>query len=254
MLETLLFVLTVNIVGFLVAFRLKTDKLTDISYAASFASIALYVAYAYRLSAVQWTMVALALLWSLRLGSFLLYRVHVVGKDARFDEMRNSFWKFGRFWVLQGVTAWVVMLPVSLLARTEIVTELRAVTFVWLGVSLLGLTLESVADWQKFRFSRNPKNKGKWIAEGVWKYSRHPNYFGEMLMWYGMWGISTAWLSRNDVFVGLISPLTIVILLVAVSGIPILEKSADKRWGKDKAYQDYKRRTSILVPLPLRKK
>lgn len=253
MLETLLFVLALNFVGFLVAFRFKTDKLTDISYALSFAGIAGYGAYTENLSSAQWLVFGLVMLWAARLGSFLLYRVHVVGRDQRFDEMRKSFWLFGRFWILQGLTAWVVMLPASYLFQSGIDTNFHTVTVVGAAVALFGIAYEAMADWQKFQFNQNKKNKGKWIESGLWKNSRHPNYFGEITVWYGVYTACLPWLTDKQAYISIVSPLTIVVLLVAVSGIPILEKSADNRWGKDKKYIEYKKRTSVLVPLPRKK-
>jgi steroid 5-alpha reductase family enzyme len=253
MIETLIFVLTLNIIGFLIAFKFKTDKLTDISYALSFAGIATYGAVTNTMSDAKWIVFGLAMLWAARLGSFLLYRVHVVGRDQRFDEMRKSFWLFGRFWVLQGLTAWVVMLPASFLFQSKGSPDLHTVTILGAAIALFGILFEGMADWQKFKFNQNKKNKGKWIASGIWKYSRHPNYFGEMTVWYGVYTACLPWLTDRQSLISILSPLTIVMLLVGVSGIPILEKSADKRWGKDKKYQEYKRRTSILIPMPLKK-
>ena len=105
----------------------------------------------------------------------------------------------------------------------------------------MGLLIEGVADMQKFNFIQNKKNKGKWINTGLWKYSRHPNYFGEILMWYGVYVASYTWLTDRNSLIATLSPLFITFMLIGVSGIPLLEKSADKRWGKDKKYKDYKR-------------
>jgi steroid 5-alpha reductase family enzyme len=253
MLETLLFVLALNAVGFLIAFKFKTDKLTDISYALSFAGIAVYSAITNEISAAQWMVFSLVILWAVRLGSFLLYRVHVVGRDQRFDVMRNSFWLFGRFWLLQALTAWVVMLPSSYLFLSGRETTFHEITLAGFLIAIFGILFEGTADLQKFRFTQNKKNKGKWIDVGLWKYSRHPNYFGEITVWYGVYVACLPWLTDRQSFISIISPLTIVILLIGVSGIPILEKSADKRWGNDKKYLEYRRRTSVLLPLPLKK-
>ncbi|MCA9328965.1 DUF1295 domain-containing protein [Candidatus Saccharibacteria bacterium] len=249
MLETLAFVLVLNTAGFLVAFQRKTDKLTDISYALSFFGIAVYGAATNKMSLAQWLVFTLVLLWSVRLGSFLLYRVHVNGKDGRFDETRKSFWAFGRFWILQGLTAWVVMLPASYLLQSQKETTLHAVTTLGVSIALFGLAFEALADWQKFQFNQDKKNKDKWIASGLWKYSRHPNYFGEISMWYGVYTACVPWLTNNQAIVSIVSPLTIATLLIGVSGIPILEKSADKRWGQNKKYQQYKRGTNVLIPM-----
>jgi steroid 5-alpha reductase family enzyme len=248
MLETLIFALGLNIVMFLVAFSLKTDKLTDISYAVTFAGIVIFGVLQNKMSVVQWIAFGIVLLWSIRLGSYLLYRIHKIGHDKRFDEMRQSFWKFGRFWVLQGLTAWVVLLPVSFLLQSNSVTEITSVVVVGVVISMFGIIFEGISDVQKFNFIQDKGNKGKWIDIGLWKYSRHPNYFGEILTWVGAYVISYTWLVGAEVYLGLIGPLFISFMLIFVSGIPILEKGADKRWSGDKNYQAYKSRTSILIP------
>ncbi len=248
MLESLAFVLALNAVGFLIAFARKSDKLTDISYALSFSAITIYGISVNEATIVQWVVAVVVLCWAARLGGFLLYRVHYTGRDQRFDEMRNSFFAFGRFWLLQAVTSWLVMIPAILLFFGESRTSLTTLTVVGLGIALFGLIIEGVADWQKFRFSK--RKTGAWIEEGLWRYSRHPNYFGEMCMWIGIYIAVVEWLPDWQPFIALISPLLISALLLFVSGIPILERNADKRWGKQKAYQNYKKRTSVLVPLP----
>lgn len=250
MIETLVFVLVLNIVGLLIAYSFKTDKLTDISYAVSFAGIALYNMLTNDMSRAQWVVFLLVMAWAARLGSFLLYRVSVKGKDGRFDEMRESFFAFGRFWVLQGVTAWVVMLPASFLLQSGRTTQLNTLAIVGASVAAAALLFEAVADWQKFKFSLRKNNKTPWIDEGLWKFSRHPNYFGEIMVWIGVYLASYQWLTDNQVFIALLSPLLIIVVLTAGTGIPILEKSADKKWGNKREYQEYKRRTSILLPLP----
>jgi len=248
MLETLLFALGLNTAMFLVAFYKKTDKLTDISYAVTFAGIAIFGAVQNKMSIAQWVVVGITLLWAVRLGSYLLYRIHVIGRDKRFDEMRKSFWKFGRFWVLQGLTAWIVLLPASILMQSNSVTSLESIVVFGALISVFGIIFEGISDIQKFNFIQNKANKGKWIESGLWKYSRHPNYFGEILTWVGVYIVSYTWLVGNEVYIALIGPLFISFILIFVSGIPILEKGADKRWGADKKYQEYKKRTSVLIP------
>jgi len=110
--------------------------------------------------------------------------------------------------------------------------------------------LESVADLQKFQFMQNKKNKDKWIGSGLWKYSRHPNYFGEILVWFGIYVFVVSGLEGIAQLLSVISPIFIMFLLLFVSGVPLLEKSADARWGRDKKYQQYKNSTSVIIPLP----
>lgn len=248
--------LGINIVGWLIAFRLQTDKLTDASYAFTFVTIVLFaMVRADRLDIEQYVAGAVVMLWAARLGSYLVMRVIKFGKDNRFDEMRKSFWKFGRFWILQGITVPIVLLPVEILFIGDLARQTVMSVFIFgIALSLFGLVFEAVADIQKFKFiTQKPKPKG-WIESGLWKYSRHPNYFGEIVVWYGLFVAATAAVEPlHQVMIASIGPMFIAGLLLFGSGIPILEKSADKKWGNQKKYQQYKRNTSILVPLPPKK-
>ena len=142
------------------------------------------------------------------------------------------------------------MIPYILMVQVS--STIDSLVIAGCAVWLIGFLTEATADFQKFNFSSKPSNKNKWIEQGVWKYSRHPNYFGEILVWVGTYIIASQSLSAGYATLALISPLFITTLLLFVSGIPILEKSADKRWGNDKKYRSYKRATSILIPLPKR--
>lgn len=246
----LLVSLVINLAMFVVAFRLQSDKLTDISYAATFVTIAIWSFVMSEGSLFHVVLLAMLTVWALRLGGFLLYRVIRNGKDSRFDGVRESFFGFGKFWLAQAITVWVVMIPSVFAFYAE--ANWTTLSFIGLAVWVIGFVCESVADFQKQVFSNNPANKNSWIHSGIWKYSRHPNYFGEILVWIGIYLYVVAALTPLQATVGLISPAVIITLLLFVSGIPILEKSADKRWGKIPAYREYKARTSILVPAPPR--
>lgn len=243
--------LVINIVLFLVAYKRQTDRLTDGAYAISFASMTLYALFSQPLVGRRPLIAGLVLLWALRLGGFLVYRIWKSGKDKRFDAWRSNFWLLGRFWVLQGITAWVVLLPTLFALHANTIKPSLLITlgvFIW-GI---GFSLESTADIQKYRFNANPKNAGQWIAEGVWRWSRHPNYFGEIMVWSGIYVATFSSLSGAQRLIGLVSPLFIAGILLFATGIPILEKQADERWGSNPAYREYKRRTSILIPRPPR--
>ena len=248
--------LAINIVGLLIAFRLQTDKLTDASYAITFVTIVLFaLVRADRLEIEHYVASAVVALWAARLGSYLVMRVVKFGKDNRFDEMRKSFRKFGRFWVLQGITVPIVLLPVEMLFVGDWGRQTVVSVFVFgIVLSLFGLLFEAIADIQKFKFiTQKPKPKG-WIETGLWKFSRHPNYFGEIVVWYGLFVATTAVIEPlNQVLIAAVGPLFIAGLLLFGSGIPIFEKRADDKWGKQKKHKEYKKRTSILVPLPPRK-
>lgn len=242
--------LGINIVMFIPAFIFKTDKLTDISYAVTFAVVAL-AAFNRSEQALGHTLLLLAvLLWALRLGSFLLIRINKMGKDSRFDEMRDKFWSFSKFWLLQGVSVFVVLIA-SILYWDVGNPNVTVLSWVGLAVFLVGLLIEATADVQKFRFKfSGKKKKHEWIDEGVWSMSRHPNYLGEMMVWTGLYLFVVPSLSGSNVYAALISPLYIIALLLFVSGVPLLEKYADKKWGKDAAFNKYKKEVPVLIPTP----
>ncbi len=190
--------------------------------------------------------------WAFRLGTFLVRRVHRAGKDGRFDEIKTSFVRFLSTWTLQGL--WVSLtLAAALTAITTTVRKpLGPVAWGGLAVWLIGFGIEAMADLQKNRFRACPENAGRFIQSGLWAWSRHPNYFGEIVLWIGIALIALPVL-RGWQFVTLISPLFVVLLLTRVSGIPMLEKRADETWGNDAAYYAYKQATPILVPRPPRR-
>jgi steroid 5-alpha reductase family enzyme len=239
--------LVVNLVLFLFAYQLRSDKLTDISYAISFFEIDLAgLFYAHKRTAFSYFLFALVTVWAFRIGYFLYLRVMKAGKDRRFDKIRQNFTDFGKFWVGQAITAWILMLPVVLAeykgGKANLLVYIGAI--IW----LLGFITEFVADYQKFKFKQSNDNSNKWISTGLWRYSRHPNYFGEILIWLGIYVFCFSSLSIVLRVICLGSPVLITLLLVYVSGIPILEKSADKKWGDIKEYKAYKTRTSVLIP------
>ncbi len=240
-------VVGLNIALFVPAFRYKTDKLTDISYALSFIILTLFALFR---STLKWEHTLLALMiiwWAVRLGGFLLMRVWKKGKDARFDGMRESAVKFFRFWLLQGITVFIVLIGALefLHISTPRFTIISALGFVMFAA---GIVIEAAADLQKCHFSQDDKNKGKWIQSGLWGKSRHPNYLGEIMVWSGIYAYILPSLNGMQWLIALISPAYIVLLLLFISGIPILEKSADKKWGGKKDYIAYKKRVPLLFP------
>lgn len=246
----LLLSLGINAILFVIAFSMKSDKLTDLSYATSFIAIAAAGFLHSEQSIYHTILLVMIAAWSARLGAFLLYRILRVGKDQRFDDIRENFFKFGKFWLGQAIAAWIIMLPAIL--AFEASAGMSILALVGACVWVIGLTIETQADLQKIMFRSNPSNKDKWIASGLWKYSRHPNYFGEITIWLGVYLYALSVLPFTQALVGITSPLLIACILIFVSGLPPLEKYADEKWGNDKAYQRYKAQTSVLVPLPPR--
>ena len=190
----------------------------------------------------------LVVIWSLRLSGFLYLRIHRTGKDGRFDQLKTSPIRFLVPWTLQGLWVFLTMIVVIVInTQADLGPELGIWDGVGLLIWILGFGIEAVADYQKTVFNSESNNQGKWIESGLWSYSRHPNYLGEILLWTGIafFGISC--------FTGLervawISPIFIYILLTKISGIPILDKRALEKWGDDIEYQKYRDNTPALIP------
>jgi steroid 5-alpha reductase family enzyme len=243
--------LGVNAVFFAVAAIRKTDVVTDLSYSLSFALLALALPDVGAHKLVQLIAALMVLLWALRLGGYLFGRILRIKVDHRFDEMRDKPLVFARFWILQAISVAVIMLPVSYLLGRGSAPDFGPWAIAGIAIWLVGLAIETVSDSQKSAFKGTEINRGRFISSGLWKYSRHPNYFGEMLVWWGLFVYAVPFL-HGWAFATVLGPVFLTLLLLFVSGIPLLEKSAEKRYGDDPDYREYKRRTSILVPLPPR--
>jgi steroid 5-alpha reductase family enzyme len=252
LLFTLAAVLGIQLAAFAGAAIRRTDTLTDITYAATFAllAVALLVGGG-RYELPRLLVCALVLLWALRLGGYLLLRVLRTGRDERFDGIREHPFKFAGFWTLQAVTIWTVLLPVTMLLSHP--GPLQPGWPLWLGAGLwlVGFVVETVADQQKFAFRNDPANRGRWIERGLWRYSRHPNYFGELLCWWGLFVAAVPALDGWE-WLALLGPIFLTVLLLFVSGIPTVRRKQQQRYGHDPAFQDYLKRTSLLIPLPPR--
>ena len=157
--------------------------------------------------------------------------------------------KFLVYWTMQAVWVWVTLLPLLLLNSTDFNPGLRWTDVVGVALWALGLLCESTADWQKFAWKRDPANKGRFIATGLWGLARYPNYFGEMLVWWGAWLTACA-AFRGAEWASVLSPAFVTALLLCVSGVPIQEAQARARWGGEEAYRQYRAATWLLLPLP----
>lgn len=187
------------------------------------------------------------ILWALRLGLFLYARIRRFGGDDRFDEITPDLWRFASVWTVQAL--WVS--ATAMAAWVVISAGGGALEWTgWFGYGLwvLGLGIEIRADIAKWKFKADPANAGRFIRDGLWSISRHPNYLGEILLWIGVFIIAAPAL-RGAQWVAVLSPVFVIILLTRVSGIPLLERKADARWGGDTDYERYKARTPVLVPL-----
>ena len=243
--------LVVNAAFFTIAAIRKTDVVTDLSYSLSFAVLALALPFAGARKPVQLVASLLVLIWALRLGGYLFGRILRIKVDHRFDGIREKPLRFARFWLLQAISVAVIMLPVSYLLGRGGARGFSPWAIAGTAVWLVGLVIEAVSDAQKSAFKAKADGRERFISSGLWRYSRHPNYFGEMLVWWGLFAYAVPFLD-GAAFAVAIGPVFLTLLLLFVSGIPLLERSAEAKYGADPAYREYRRRTSILVPLPPR--
>ncbi len=232
----------VNLLMFVIAYIFQTDKITDISYSVTFIAIAAFGLFQSEHSLVDIIFFALVLIWGVRLGSYLMYRIHKIGKDDRFDHIRVNFVSFLFFWVMQGLTCCIVMIPI-ILSFQSVAKVPSGLFLIGLVISILGLIIELIADQQKFQFKL--KQPDKFMSSGLFKYVQHPNYAGELLFW---WGILLASLSYTNWYVSLIGPLWITFIIVAFSGVRILQRNWKERYGADPDFQLYQKQTSKIIP------
>ncbi len=249
MLEAFFCAIGFNILMFFPAYFFKTDKLTDISYALSFVLISIYLLFKYisTTTIVDLVLYFMISIWALRLGSYLLYRIQKIKRDKRFDKIRSHFWKFLRFWLLQGFAVFIIFIPSIFVFRGQLL-HFKFLSVFGIIIFGFGLIYESVADWQKFKFILKSKSTTNFIHSGLWFYSRHPNYFGEICVWLGIYLYCICYVNGFLAVIGIISPLFLFVLLRYVSGIPLLEKSAQKKLGKNKTYLNYVKSTPLLLP------
>ncbi len=194
----------------------------------------------------------LIVVWALRLGPFLFQRIKRAGEDRRFRRLRESFPMFFMTWTLQGT--WVFITAGCALAAITAQNSVPLGVPFWLGLALwlAGFAVEVVADRQKTAFRADPDNARRFITTGLWGWSRHPNYFGEIVLWLGIAVMAFPALVGWQLLT-LISPLFVVVLLTFISGVPLLERRAQKTWGEDPEYQDYVRNTPMLMLWPPRR-
>jgi steroid 5-alpha reductase family enzyme len=240
-------------IAFIIAYRLKTEKFYDLTGTITYVSLTtLLVLMVPNIDDRAVLLLVLVVVWSTRLGTFLFTRVLGEGKDSRFDEIKVSFGRFLLTWTLQGL--WVTFTAAAAWAAitSTVHKDLGLLAVIGLIVWAVGFFFELLSDAQKSRFKANPENEGKFIQEGLWAWSRHPNYFGEIVIWIGVALIALPAL-KGWALLTLISPIWVIIQLTVISGIPMLEKKADKRWGGQEDYENYKKSTPVLIPKPPKK-
>ncbi|KQQ67245.1 DUF1295 domain-containing protein [Microbacterium sp. Leaf320] len=240
----------IQILAFIPAMILRTERFFDLTGSLTFLAISVaLVLLTPKPDARSWILAAMVILWAARLGSFLAMRVHKAGSDGRFDEIKGSPVRFLQVWVIQG--AWVSITAAAAWIAISTDAGARApigwLTVVGIIVWALGLVIEIVADAQKSAFRADPANKDEFIRTGLWSRSRHPNYFGEIVLWVGVF-LTAAPVLAGWQWVAILSPLFVILLLTRVSGIPLLEARAEKKWGDRADYIEYRENTPSLIP------
>jgi len=246
-----LIIFGIQIAVFLPSFVFKTEHYFDITGGITFISILIFLSYNLIMKDnppffPKLFTLSLIGLWAIRLSSFLFIRVKRAGKDLRFDEIKKNFLRFMIAWILQGLWVFMCLLPViamiSSSQSTNFIFSLIGV-FLW----LTGWLIEVISDIQKTRFNAVATNKGNFINTGLWSISRHPNYFGEFVLWLGITIIAFPSLSGFQ-YLAILTPIFVYLLLKNVSGVNLLEEIANNRWGDDQNYKDYKKNTPVFFP------
>jgi steroid 5-alpha reductase family enzyme len=233
---------------FVPSYLARTERFFDITGSLTFIGLSLVVVFLTpAVDARGWLLAAMVVVWAARLGSFLFLRVSRSGGDDRFDELKTSPLRFVQVWTLQGlwvsVTAAAAWIAITSSQRAPLDVFAVVGGLLWLG----GVIIETVADLQKSRFKADAANAGRFITVGLWSKSRHPNYFGEIVVWLGVAVVAVPTLQGWG-WIALVSPVFVTLLLTKVSGVPLLEAKAEKRWGNQPDYQAYKAQTPVLIP------
>jgi steroid 5-alpha reductase family enzyme len=235
-------------VAFIFAFTKQTEKFFDLTGGLTYITvISLAAISSSELDARTTILWVLVVIWAARLASFLFGRIHKAGKDDRFDEIKPDFFRFLNTWTIQGLWVTFTMAAALIAITTTPRKELDAFALIGLAIWMIGFAIEVIADSQKSKFNADPNHAGKFINIGLWSRSRHPNYFGEITLWIGVLIIAIPVLQGWQ-WVALISPIFVTLLLTRVSGVPLLEKKADKKWGGQPEYEEYKKKTPVLIP------
>ena len=248
LIRSFILIFIIQIIVFIPSFIFKTEHYYDLTGGITFIIVILYAFYE-KFQIIEFIdfrsviLVLFILIWSLRLSLYLFFRVKV-GGDVRFIEIKKNFLRFMRAWIFQGTWVFICSFPVLIVLLNK---PLENDLFLYVGIFfwVFGFLFEVIADRQKVIF--NKTSKGKFISTGLWSFSRHPNYFGELVLWLGITIISLPTFLEFQ-YLGLITPIFIYLLLTKVSGVNLLEELAEKRWGNSKDYILYKNNTPVFFP------
>ncbi len=243
--------LGVNWIAYIPSAIAQSDKFYDTMGAVTYLTVIGFAAWAaWPLDLRGIVIACMVALWCIRLGSFLFVRIRAEGgTDSRFEKIKTNPARFLVAWTLQAL--WVILTASAAVIAITTTHRVPVGIFFYVGgfVWLFGILIEAIADKQKSAFKSDPANKGKFIDVGLWKWSRHPNYFGEITLWTGILIMAVPVLSGWS-WLAIISPVFVALLLTKISGINLQDKQAKERWGDDPAYQEYRRNTPALIPRP----
>ena len=232
---------------FIPAYLMQTEKFYDLAGSFTYISIISYVFYkTSEFNLGNLILSVFIIIWAVRLGSFLFFRIQKAGEDKRFRDIKPSPTRFFMTWTLQGM--WVSICSACAITAMSTSEGIIVNTLFFVGAItfILGFLIEIIADNQKTKFKNNPNNKNKFISTGLWSYSRHPNYLGEITLWTGVAIMSFSSLSGLQL-ITLISPVFTYLLLVYVSGVRLLEARGKRKWGHLESYQEYIKNTPTLL-------
>ena len=242
-----LYIFLIHLLIFVPSYFFQTEKFFDLTGTISYVSSVLFIFFkSNTVESINLGSLVLStfiIIWSLRLGTFLFLRIKKAGKDRRFNEIKKSFSWFFMTFSVSGM--WVTICSICALTGIANGIIFSSTTIIGIIIFIIGFTIEIIADSQKTKFRANDDNKDKFISSGLWKYSRHPNYLGEIILWLGISLISFSSLEGFQ-YITLISPIFTYLLLVNVSGINFLEKSGEKKWGHLESYKKYLKETPRL--------
>ena len=242
-----LYIFLIHLLIFVPSYFFQTEKFFDLTGTISYVSSVLFIFFkSNTVESINLGSLVLStfiIIWSLRLGTFLFLRIKKAGEDRRFNEIKKSFSWFFMTFSVSGM--WVTICSICALTGIANGIIISGTTIIGIIIFIIGFTIEIIADSQKTKFRANDDNKDKFISSGLWKYSRHPNYLGEIILWLGISLISFSSLEGFQ-YITLISPIFTYLLLVNVSGINFLEKSGKKKWGHLDSYKKYLKETPRL--------
>lgn len=242
----------INIIVFVPSYLNRTDHYYDLTGSITYLTVTVVALLTTDVGDARTTIAGfLIIIWAGRLGSFLFRRVKKSDGDRRFDKIKHSWIRFLMAWMLQGL--WVTLTAGAALAAITSGSKANfgVLSTIGLVIWIAGFAIEVVSDQQKSAFKADPENDGKFINVGLWRWSRHPNYFGEITLWTGMALIALPAFSGLQ-YATLISPVFVYVLLTKISGIPLLERRADQKWGGQPDYEQYKANTPVIVLRPPR--